>query len=68
MAVPLPEKGGGLMACMSHECGVCGHMWFNNSSAWSCEKCGSGRVSSFYDEEGMEYMELESDSEQEEEE
>jgi len=56
------------MACMTHDCGVCGHMWFNNSSAWSCEKCGSGRVSSFYDEEGMEYMEWESDSDEESEE
>lgn len=50
------------MACMSHECGDCGHMWFNNASAWSCEECGSGRVSSFYDEQDMEYMDLESDS------
>ena len=53
------------MACMSHDCGVCGHMWFNNASAWSCEKCGSGRVSSSYDEEGMEYMEWETDETQE---
>lgn len=53
------------MACMSHECGKCGHMWFNNSSAWSCPECGSGRVSSSYDEEGMEYMEWDTDETEE---
>lgn len=56
------------MACMSHECGVCGHMWFNNSSAWSCEECGSGRVSSFYDEADMERIEVDANDEDWEEE
>lgn len=51
------------MACMSHDCGKCGHMWFNNSSAWSCPKCGSSDVGSFYDEADMECIEVDADDE-----
>tara|TARA_R110000824_G_scaffold18676_1_gene73558 strand:- start:2986 stop:3123 length:138 start_codon:yes stop_codon:yes gene_type:complete len=43
-------------------------MWFNNSSAWSCEECGSGRVSSFYDEADMERIEVDANDEDWEEE
>lgn len=38
------------MACMTHDCYDCNHMWFNNSSAFSCPKCKSDNITSAYDD------------------
>jgi predicted nucleic acid-binding Zn-ribbon protein len=51
------------MACMTHDCGNCGHMEFNNRSMLVCPKCGSYEVLSHYDD----YYDDDRDDEQEEE-
>jgi len=39
------------MACMEHGCGNCGLWWFDNSVGGPCPDCGSGMVSSIFDED-----------------
>lgn len=38
------------MACMTHECIRCGHLWFNNQKALLCPECGSDEIRSTFDE------------------
>ena len=47
------------MACMEHNCGTCGEMWFNNNHGGACPKCGSHDISSFFDEAPEPYTEQE---------
>ena len=47
------------MACMEHNCGTCGEMWFNNDHGRACPKCGSQDISSFFDEASEPYTEIE---------
>ena len=38
------------MACMAHDCRVCGMGWFDNQSGGPCPRCGSLDVTSDFDE------------------
>lgn len=38
------------MACMEHRCFLCNHLWFDNSTAHECPKCGCDNVSNWFDE------------------
>jgi len=39
------------MACMTHICGDCGNMWFDNQFANTCPDCQEHNVSNLFDEE-----------------
>jgi len=45
------RKGKKKMACMTHICGDCGNMWFDNQFANTCPDCQEHNVSNLFDEE-----------------
>ena len=38
------------MACMEFICHLCEFMWFGNDLKPKCSRCGSDRVTQFYDD------------------
>lgn len=39
------------MSCMTHDCGNCGNIEFNNGFMVVCPKCGSKEIYSHYDDD-----------------
>ena len=39
------------MACMTHSCLQCDHVWFNNQARDHCPKCDSLHVAHHWDEQ-----------------
>ena len=38
------------MACLTHSCFDCGHVWFDNNPSHRCPMCGSFSTSQLFDE------------------
>lgn len=39
------------MACMTHQCRMCGNLWFNNKIEKRCPACMTDKIISTFDEE-----------------
>lgn len=40
------------MACLEHQCTLCGHQWSDNLLGGMCPECGSVNFATWFDEEG----------------
>lgn len=54
------------MACMEHECADCGHYDMDNRRWSRCPKCGSTRVTNWFDEPPEEHLDYDERDREEE--
>ncbi len=54
------------MSCLEHECWGCGKWWHDNTMYAECPDCKASNVTNWFDEEGEEEKDLETQDEESE--